>query len=319
MKGLLVTIALALIPATLWAQSVEQEVRVMTPQGVNLYGSLLLPSLDSDESFPVALLIAGSGPTDRNGNSRFMVNNSLKMVAEGLCEKGIASLRYDKRGVGASYDSGMTEQEVILSTFADDVALWVEYLSKQENFVDITLVGHSEGAVLALMAMVDDDVKESVERVVLLAGAGRTSDILMREQLENQPEHIRDVSSAIIDSLKAGKYYDDVPLMLTKFFRPSIQNFLIESMEVNPCVLISELQAPVLIVQGTTDIQLKPLDAESLHRANRGSKLLFIEEMNHILKRCATMERDNQMLVYSTPNLPLSEGLIPALCEFINE
>ncbi|MFI3298421.1 MAG: alpha/beta hydrolase [Rikenellaceae bacterium] len=316
---MLVTIALALIPATLCAQSVEQEVRVMTPQGVNLYGSLLLPSLDSEESFPVALLIAGSGPTDRNGNSRFMVNNSLKMVAEGLCEKGIASLRYDKRGVGASYDSGMTEQEIILSTFADDVALWVEYLSEQENFVDITLVGHSEGAVLALMAMVDDDVKESVERVVLLAGAGRTSDILMREQLENQPEHIRDVSSAIIDSLKAGKYYDDVPLMLTNFFRPSIQNFLIESMEVDPCVLISELQVPVLIVQGTTDIQLKPLDAESLHRANRDSKLLFIGEMNHILKRCATMERDNQMLVYSTPNLPLSEGLIPALCEFINE
>ena len=97
MKIILFSLLLYLGLSNLMAQ--EEAVVLQTPTG-DIYGTLLTP--ERNNNLPVVLLIAGSGPTDRNGNNPLMTNNSLKMLAELLAKNGIASLRYDKRGISAS-------------------------------------------------------------------------------------------------------------------------------------------------------------------------------------------------------------------------
>lgn len=297
------------------AQSVEQNITVVTGDGVTLHGSLLLPSIDqSEEPFPVAIIIAGSGPTDRNGNNVMMLNNSLKMVAEGLAEGGIASIRYDKRGVAESQVLNLDESEMTLGVFALDVLSWIAYAEEDSRLGEITLVGHSEGGKIALMSGVKDT---GVDKIVLLAAPGRTIDKVLREQLASQPEQVKSSAYAIIDSLKEGKKVEEVPIYLNSLFRESVQNFLISDIQTDPAELISEVKVPVLIVQGTTDIQINVRDAMALSASNHDAELVVIDYMNHILKDCPTMDRGAQTPIYSNPVIPLNERLIPAITTFI--
>src|ERR1700736_314589 len=100
-----IAMTLVLLGSTALAQqpSAPPPVPDVAPGDNALHSTLLLPQ-ESDKVMPVVLLLSGSGPTDRNGNSPMLPgkNNSLLMLAEGLAENGIASLRYDKRGVGES-------------------------------------------------------------------------------------------------------------------------------------------------------------------------------------------------------------------------
>ncbi len=316
MKRLLCVTLCLMVCQGLFAQSVEQEITVVTSDGVTLHGTLLLPSIDqSDEPFAVAIIIAGSGPTDRNGNSVMMLNNSLKMVAEGLADSGIASIRYDKRGVAQSQVLNLDESQITLDVFALDVLSWISFVEGDSRLGEITLVGHSEGGKIALMVSAQE---VAVDKIVLLAAPGRTIDKVLKEQLATQPEQVKSSAYAIIDSLKAGKHVEEVPIYLNSLFRESVQNFLISDIQTDPAELISEVRIPVLIVQGTTDIQINVRDAKALSASNHDAELVVIERMNHILKDCSSLDGEAQMPVYSNPTIPLSQRLIPALTTFIN-
>ena len=91
---------------------------------------------DNEEPCPLVIIIAGSGPTDMNGNTigSELQNNSLKMLAEGLATKGIASLRYDKRGIGKSQTAMMSEEELRFEHYIDDAAAWADMFSGDERF-----------------------------------------------------------------------------------------------------------------------------------------------------------------------------------------
>lgn len=280
---------------------------------VVIHGTLLLPA-KAQGKVPVALLIAGSGPTDRNGNSPLLPggNNSLKLLAETLATQGIASLRYDKRGVAASMGAAKSEAELRFTHYSDDAAAWVAQLRKDARFSTISIIGHSEGSLLGVMAA----QKERPDAFVSLAGAGRPAADALTEQLErNLPPESKTEALRMLNELRAGRTIDQVPPALMVLFRPSVQPYLLSWLRLDPAAELAKLNLPVLIVQGTTDIQIGVKDAERLAQSYPKGKLAIIDGMNHVLKE--VREASQQVASYSDPKLALHAQLGGLIGEFV--
>ena len=287
----------------------EEIVVLETPTG-NIEGTLLLPP---KENIPLVLIIAGSGPTDRDGNSGSLKNNSLKMLAQGLYDNNIASLRFDKRGIGASaaaFKGG--EEDLRFEDYIRDVQQWHSLLKDDSRFSSFIILGHSEGSLIGMIA------SQTVipDKFISLAGPGFSMQATLRRQLADQPAYILSMSLPIIEQLEKGKTVDSVPPLINALFRPSIQPYLISCFKYDPVIEISKVQNPVLIVQGTTDIQIQVEDAKKLAAANFNSELVIIEGMNHILKE-AEAHRFLNLRTYGDPNLELKQGLIESITMFI--
>lgn len=287
----------------------ETEVKLDVAGGV-LAGTLLVPA--GVKSCPVALIIAGSGPTDRNGNNPFMVNNALKMVAEGLAAKGIASLRYDKRGIAASRFPGLNESDLRFEHFVDDARQWLSFLDQNPLFGAKVIIGHSEGSLIGILAA------GKADGMISLAGPGRPADELLREQLSKQPRKIREYAGKVIDSLRQGILVQQIDPLLYSLFRPSVQPYLISWFAFDPAQELARLKIPCLIIQGTSDIQVQPNDAERLGNALPGAKLHIVEGMNHVLKTW-TGPPEGNVATYNVATLILSVGLIEAITGFFCE
>lgn len=310
--------ALLLICQTSFAQLFrmnERPVELSTPTG-QIKGKMVLPG--TGEGYPVVLLIAGSGPTDMDGNSVpvQMKNNSLKYLAEGLARRGIATVRYDKRGIAGSAAAGKDEYSTRFEDFEKDVKDWISYLARDKRFTGVYVAGHSEGALLGILASRNNS---KVKGLISIAGAGRPMDVVLEQQLAGQPDVIRKMASSICDSLKAGKLVSNVPLGMQALFRPSVQPFLISCFKYNPQEEIKKLHIPVLIVQGKTDIQVSVEDAELLKKALPDARLELIDNMNHVLKNCTTLDKQKQMAVYMDPNLPVNETLLSSIERFVKQ
>ena len=291
--------------------SQEEEITLKTKTG-DIKGSLLVPS--NSEKASVVLIISGSGPTDRNGNNPNMTNNSLMMLANELKKNGIASLRFDKRGIGESSSSGMQESDLRFENYVNDVKGWVDLLKESNKFSKIIVLGHSEGSLIGMIA----SQKAEVEKFISVAGAGNSAGDIIREQLKAQPAVVLNQSLPIIEKLENGEREENVPQMLYALFRPSVQPYMISWFKYDPQIEIAKLNKPVLIVQGTTDIQVSVLDADKLASANNKAQKQIIEGMNHILKE-AEMDRLKNIQTYSMPDLPLKKTLIEIIVKFIEE
>ena len=291
--------------------SQEEEITLKTKTG-DIKGSLLVPS--NSEKASVVLIISGSGPTDRNGNNPNMTNNSLMMLANELKKNGIASLRFDKRGIGESTSSGMQESDLRFENYVNDVKGWVDLLKESNKFSKIIVLGHSEGSLIGMIA----SQKAEVEKFISVAGAGNSAGDIIREQLKAQPAVVLNQSLPIIEKLENGEREENVPQMLYALFRPSVQPYMISWFKYDPQIEIAKLNKPVLIVQGTTDIQVSVLDADKLASANNKAQKQIIEGMNHILKE-ADMDRIKNIQTYSMPDLPLKKPLIEIIVKFIEE
>jgi uncharacterized protein len=289
----------------------EEEITLETKTG-NIKGSLLTPS--GSEKIPVVLIIAGSGPTDRNGNNPMMTNNSLKMLAIGLKKSGIASLRFDKRGVGESKNSGLQESDLRFEHYVKDVEQWIKLLKENVRFSDVIVLGHSEGSLIGMIA----SQKKEVKKFISVAGVGSPAGDILRQQLKAQPQFVLNQSLPIIEKLENGEIEENVPQMLYSLFRPSVQPYIISWFKYDPQKEIAELDKPVLIIQGTTDIQVSVSDADKLALANNKSQKQIIEGMNHILKE-AKADRQKNIETYSIPDLPLKKGLIEVIVKFIKQ
>jgi uncharacterized protein len=275
-------------------------------------GSLTVPS--KGKKFPVVLIIAGSGPTDRNGNSGAAVTaNSYKILADSLLQHNIASLRYDKRGIAESTDAGTKEEELSFENYIDDAAAWVALLKKDKRFGSIIIAGHSEGSLVGIVAA----KKASVDKYISIAGAGEPVYETLKKQLAAQPEQIQKMCYPMLDTLASGKKLTVVPPMLNSLFRPSVQPYLISWFKYDPRKEIAKLALPVLIINGTTDIQVSVDDAKNLHTACKQSKLLLVEGMTHLLKE-GPADRDKNIALYnSTPGEPVKTALVQAMVQFI--
>lgn len=294
----------------------EREVSVKHEWG-KLHGSLTVPEGGSET---VALIIAGSGPTDRNGNSRpVLVTNCYALIAKELEKSGIASLRYDKRGVAASKPISLINiNDVTFEDFIDDAELWVDFL-KKEGFKKVVIIGHSEGGLLALCVGQDSS---KVSGVVSLAGAGYPINEVLETQLSAQlmMTHYALLAKAktVINTLKQGKTTDKYPMELASLFSPSVQPFLISWMQHDPQELARTLPIPLLIVNGDNDIQVSVDNAEALAKAQPKARKVIVTDMTHVLKNSKIKDRVQQATtVYNNGQLPLSDGLIKPIVEFI--
>ncbi len=309
MRLSIVSIALLLAKVLAAGESVS----IDTGAGA-LYGMLELPA--SKPPFPVALLISGSGPTDRDGNSRLLPgkNNSLKMLAEGLAGQGIASLRYDKRGIGESKTVGLKEEDLRFETYVDDAVRWGQYLQKDNRLRALAIIGHSEGSLIGMLAA----RKLPADGYISIAGAGRPGGQIILLQLRSQPIHpdlMKQVED-IVSALEHGQTVDSVPQGFGALFRESVQPYLISWFQYDPAKEIAKLTMPVLILQGTNDIQASISEANLLAGANPKAKLVVMEGMNHILKEVPE-GRDKQVASYSDPSLPLAAKLLDEISRVI--
>jgi len=291
----------------------EEDIILETPTG-KIYGSITVPTKPRRRKFKLALLIAGSGPTDRNGNNPMMKNNSLKMTAYGLSEHGIAVLRYDKRGIAQSKDAGINETDLRIENYINDAAAWVDLLKKDKRFTEVVIIGHSLGSLIGMLAA----QQSTTDKFISIAGSGQSFDLLLKEQLEGQPGFIKNEAYSIIDSLVQGDTVTKISPMLYSLFRPSIQKYWMSIFKFNPKDEIAKLNIPVLIVQGTTDLQVAVKDAELLHKGNPKSELSIFDGMNHVLKT-APADRNANLSTYSKANLPLHDKFIETLVSFIKK
>ena len=284
-------------------------VELSTKTGI-IYGTLLMPNNISGK-IPVVILIAGSGPTDRNGNNPMMKNNSLKLLAEALINNGIATLRYDKRGIGESVKAAKSESDLRFEDYISDAAAWIELVKQNPKFSKIIIIGHSEGSLIGMNAATN------ANGFVSIAGAGSSADIILKEQLSSKGKLVQDLCYPIIDSLKAGSIVKDINPNLNSLFRISVQPYLISWFKHNPQLDIKQLKFPSLIIQGDNDLQVSINDAKFLASANNKSKLVVIEKMNHVLKIVDNSNQASNLAAYTNPTIPISEVLIYEIVKYI--
>jgi pimeloyl-ACP methyl ester carboxylesterase len=291
----------------------QRPIDLDTGQGV-LHGSLLLPQQATPP--PVVLIIAGSGPTDRDGNNPASGRiDNLKRLALLLANEHIASVRFDKRGVAASQPATPDERNLSVERYVADVVAWSRKLKADPRFGQLILLGHSEGALIASLAA----EQAGASAVITLAGSGRPMADVVREQLARRlPPAQLDRSNALLDRLQAGQTSLDVPAPLRQVFRPSVQPYLITLFRQDPAQAFARLPMPALIVQGRNDVQVDVVDAERLKAAKPDAQLVLIDGMNHML-RISPKEMRLQRDSYLNPELPLARELGERVVTFIHQ
>jgi len=289
-----------------------EDVRVETDLGP-LAGTYLLP--DEGKPKAVALIIAGSGPTDRDGNSKAIPgsNNSLKMLAEMLADNGIGSLRYDKRLIGESASPSLSEADLRFETYIDDAKTLLGFLRSRTD-VPLLVLGHSEGAQLGIIAAAGEDVCG----VIAIAGPGIPAGQIILEQVRPRlPPELLEKTEHIVAELEAGRTVADTPPELAALFRDSVQPYLVSWFAYDPAEAVAALDIPVLLVYGTTDIQIPVSYGERLAAAGDRAELVVIDGMNHVLKMVEP-DPQVQMRSYGDPSLPLASELATNTNAFID-
>ena len=284
-------------------------------QDGTLSGTLFTPRGITKPS--VVLIIAGSGPTDRNGNSTMIKgkNNSLLQLADSLANYGIASLRYDKKGVGKSQIRGLKEESMRFEDGANDALACINWL-REKGFKKIYIVGHSEGSLVGLIAAQQTKLKGFIS----LAGAGRPIDQVLREQINNGggPDSIKLLANRYLDTLLAGQRIAKPNPLLFSIFRPSVQPYMISWLRYDPGKLLQTLRCPVLLVQGNKDIQVQVADALLLKKAKPSARLAVLENMNHIFKIVTSTNPADNIKTYSDPALAIASSLVQEIIKFIH-
>ena len=317
MKRLTILVVLLLSVTILSAQTTETEVDIKCDWGT-LSATLAKPEAGSDTAI---VIVAGSGPTDRNGNSALNLNTyCYKLLSDALVEDGYAVVRYDKRAIGQSVIPMEDIPNLLFDDYVDDVEVVVNYL-RSEGFGRVIIAGHSEGGLIALV-VANRGVK--VDGLVLLAAPGYPMDQILRTQLRAQlmPQYMALMLQAdvILRSLKAGKPYPDEKIAkeLLSLFHSSVQPFIINTMQYDPQQLAKGVECPMLVVCGGNDIQVSPDNGEVIAKAAPNAQLVVFENMTHVMKDWASEDRLEQVVnVYVNSQLPLTEGLTSTISQFI--
>ena len=279
-------------------------------KGVTIEGTLLSNSPNQK----IAIIIAGSGPTDRNGNSGLGVTcNSYKLLAEGLAKNNIASFRYDKRAIAKSAVKNFNEKDLTFDDYVNDAIAIYNYLKDSSGFKKIYFAGHSEGSLIGMIAT----ERTNASGYISVAGAGRPIDVIITEQVTKQSPVVGKQTDSLFQVLKTKNKLDSVPPYLISLFRPSIQPYMVSWMKYDPAVEISHIKKPILIIQGSCDIQVKVLDAETLYNGNKKAKLDIVEGMTHVLKNAEANCVDTNLKTYHDISLPLNAQLLKDIISFI--
>ena len=316
---LITTIAAAMIAGSSPAPPHVETPVALGEGAAALHGTLLGPAPAGKASPPPILMIAGSGPTDRDGDSPLGVRaKTYRLLAEGLAARGLTTLRYDKRGVAASRAAGPGSQaDARIEHYADDARAWARLLKVRTGASCVWLLGHSEGALLAELAA---QKNPDVCGLVLVSGMGRRMADVLRQQMKANSANAPLLPQALpaVDELEAGRTVDSSGFhpALQPLFHSSMQPFLISMMRPDPAALLRDLDRPVLVLHGSTDLQTTIEDAERLAAASPRAKLVTLEGVNHVLKS-APADRAANAATYADPSLPLAPGVVEAVADFV--
>lgn len=279
-----------------------------------LKGTMLTPA---SGSAPIGLIIPGSGPTDRDGNGSVGLRGQpYRFLADGLVANGIATIRIDKRGMYGSQAAVADANATSISDYVADIAAWIAQIQVLRGASPVWLLGHSEGALIALVAA---QREPNIRGLVLIAAPGRPLGAIIREQLAAHPQLQVD-AEPIIAALENGERVDGAAIKpdLLGLFRPQVQGFMIEAMAHDPATLIAALDMPVLILQGERDIQVNAKDANRLKTAAPNAEIVFVPCANHILKSVMSDDRQANLATYADPSLPLADGVVATITDFMN-
>jgi hypothetical protein len=268
---------------------------------------------------PVALIIPGSGPTDRDGNSPLGIKAaSYRLLARGLAAQGITTVRIDKRGMFGSDAAIADANAVTIGDYVSDTAAWARRIREETGTPCVWLIGHSEGGLVSLAAAQET---EGLCGVVLLAAPGRPMGEVIRAQLLANPANasLLPAAEAAIDSLTAGVKVDaaSLPAPLLPLFGPAVQDYLISAFALDPAELAKRADLPMLIVQGGKDLQVPVEDAERLAAANPSAVLAVLPDANHVLKDVAGDSLADNLATYRDPDLPLAREVVATIAGFI--
>ncbi|MFZ6642630.1 alpha/beta hydrolase family protein [Undibacterium sp. TC4M20W] len=289
---------------------------VLTTTGGKIEGSLLMPA--NGVKPPVVLIIAGSGATDRDGNTVGLKgkNDSLKMLAASMAQAGVASVRFDKRGIAGSAEavtSAASEADLRFETYVQDAVAWIRLLKADVRFSGVAMLGHSEGSLIAMLAA----QQEAVKAYISVAGPAKNAADVLRWQLQGKLSPALAASNEeILSALQAGKTYAEVPPELKILYRASVQPYLISWFRYTPEKEIAKLTCPVLLIQGDKDIQVDTAQLTALKLAKPDAESLLIHNMNHVLKIIVN-DTTQQMASYTDPALPLAPELTKGLNSFL--
>ena len=289
------------------ARAADSEITLTTATG-SIYGTLTLPE---KLPAPVVLIIAGSGPTDRNGNSGAVQANTYALLAAALVARGVATVRYDKRGIAASAAAGPSEDDLRFDMYVDDAAAWLHMLAADKRFSKIVVAGHSEGSLLGMLAV----QRAPASAYVSLEGAGRRAPAILREQLKPKlPAALYAQADAALTQLSQGHTVPNPPPELASLFRPSVQPYLISWFKYDPAVEMARLKIPATIVQGTADVQVTLVDANILKQADPSASLVIVQGMNHMLKYAPDTSSQAAILKgYTDSLLPIEPHVVEAI------
>ncbi|MEM7445487.1 MAG: alpha/beta fold hydrolase [Pseudomonadota bacterium] len=319
MKNLkFLAVACALVCAPALAQEQALEIEVDGPAGT-LRGTLA--GYAENEARPAILIVPGSGPTDRDGNNPLGVEaSSYRLLAEGLSEAGITTVRIDKRGMFGSAIAGLDPNAITIEDYGEDTNAWVRQIIDQTGVDCVWILGHSEGGLVALVAGQDGP---DICGMILLAAPGRSMGDTIRAQLQANPANAPLIDDALsaIDLLERGESVDPSGMhpALQQLFDPAVQGFLINVMSFDPADLIAGYDGPVLVLQGDADIQIPVADAERLAGGREGVTLTILPNINHVLKSVTADDQAGNLAAYSDPTLPLAPGIVEAIVDFIAE
>ena len=297
--------ALLLVAFAMSASNASAEEKVLRIGPIDAV--LTTPAADARP--PVALLIAGSGPTDRDGNGPQIKPATLKKLSDGLVARGIATLRYDKRGANGWKPEFGRIEDFRFRDFVDDAAMLVGYLRDSGRFSRVVVIGHSEGGLVAILSA----HRVAVDRLVLLATTARRQGDLLKEQLSRQvpPDLLKPIADGI-DAMMAGKVVDPTPpgLNIPAALQPSFASAFTE----DPIPPLQQIAQPILIAAGGHDRQVPRRDFDALAAAAPNADTLWLPEMNHVLNDVGGEADD--LAAYNEPDRPLNAKLIEAIAAF---
>jgi pimeloyl-ACP methyl ester carboxylesterase len=270
---------------------------------------------DGDQA--AALILAGSGPTDRNGNSsNGLSSDTYALLAQAMAERGVATLRTDKRGIGGSTGDG---NAVLLSDYAADTALWIDTLKQRTGQACVWLIGHSEGGLIALATA---QGRTDLCGLILIATPGRGLDDILLDQLGTAPAMApyMEATRGFLDQLKAGQEVaiDEMPTILVPMFPPAVHGYLRDLLAFDPIAVAKTTPQQSLMVQGAQDLQTSMADAEALVAALPNATLALFAQMTHMLKDADGTQAGN-MATYTDPAIPLTAGLVDRILTFMSQ
>lgn len=303
-----------LLAAALTGPAPAPERELSAGAGGVLKGALIQPA-------PVeaaVIIIPGSGPTDRDGNNAIGRSGSYRMLGQALAERGIASVRIDKRGMFTSAAAG-DPNTASIALYTEDMKAWIAATRAATGASCVWLAGHSEGGIVALAS----SGHSGVCGIVLLAAPGRKLGDTIREQLRSNPANaplLQQAETALAE-LEAGRKVDVSamhPALAQGLFNPATQDFVMDLLRQDPAAMVKRTKLPVLVVHGGHDLQVTAADADALSKARPGVVRADFPRMSHVLKD-APADRGGNFASYADAALPLIDGLSDRIAAFVTE